>query len=338
MCVLSDYIEENCLSVTKIRKYVDDYSVISHYIGEELELRRVYPSPLRTSDEHHSFSIYEAKDGNIVFKDHGRNIKGNVYKFVRYLLSEDKANLIPFNEVLHQINLDFDLGLGGTPKTFQPRAKRLETIKRPNSPVKIEIVSKMYTKPFLDFFSLFGISATTLHSYNVYNVREYRINQFSNFPKTLCIAYKIGKYYKIYKPFEDKNEKFRTDFPQNYVEGFIQLKYHKDFVIITKSLKEVMFFREHFDWDTVAGKSENTMIPKFIMESLFSRYKTVYIWLDRDNGGKDALESYMIKYPKLVPINYDSSIIEKDPTDRYKYLKILHKEDDALQEIKKLIT
>ena len=102
-------------------------------------------------------------------------------------------------------------------------------------------------------------------------------------------------------------------------------------------MKEVKFFRQHFDWDSVAGKSENTMIPDFLMKKLFSNYKYVFIWLDRDKGGKDATESYLQKYPQLISINYEIDFEQKDPTDRYSYLKSLGKEDQALEEIKLII-
>ena len=241
MCLLDEYIKENCLSVESVKKYVDDYSIFTHYIGKELELGRVYSSPLRDSDEHPSFSLFEANGGSIIFKDHGTNIKGNVFTFLQYLFSENKNNLINFKDVLHQINSDFDLGLNGTPKTFKPKAKVIAKHIKKERP-KIEIVSKEYYNQILDYFSIYDITSKTLQLYNTKNVRyiyyEYKVGKTIVYPKTLCIAYKIGKYYKLYMPFESKKNKFRTDFPTNYVEGFQQLKYKKPFVLITKAMKE----------------------------------------------------------------------------------------------------
>jgi len=337
MCLLEDYLIENSLSVESIHKYVDDYSIFSFYIGKELEINKIYSSPLRDSDEHPSFALYEARDGSIMFKDHGRNLKGGVLKFVRHLLSEDWDNLIPFQDVLHQINIDFDIGLAGTPKTFKPRAKIIKSYsKKPKT--KIEIVSKRYNSSFLDYFTgKYDITSDILKMYNVYNVAMAKFNLFLVYQKTLCIAYKIGKYYKLCMPFNPKGERFRTDFPPNYVEGFLQLKYKLPFVIITKAMKEVMFFRKHFDWDSVAGKSENTMIPDFIMKKLFIRYKCVFIWLDRDQGGIEATKAYLDKYPGLISINYPTSIKEKDVTDRYFYMKTLNKEKESLKEIENVV-
>jgi DNA primase len=102
-------------------------------------------------------------------------------------------------------------------------------------------------------------------------------------------------------------------------------------------MKEVMFFREHFDWDTVAGKSENTMIQPHIMNKLFSVYKRVYIWLDKDTAGINAQEEYLKKYPKLIPVSYKDFVEQKDPTDRYEFMKKLGMKELALKEIKELI-
>ena len=335
MCILDDYRLEHCLSIDSIKHSVDDYSIYSHYVGEELELGRVYSSPLRNVDEHPSFSLFETETGDILFKDHGTGVKGNVFRFVQYLMSEDKDNLISFRDVLSQINLDFDLGLDGTPKTFKPNAKIVAKRIRKEIP-KIEIVSKHYSKRFLDYFLRYGITQKTLQQYGVFDVSalkyRYKLRTSVHYPKDLCIAYRIGKYYKIYRPFADRSDKFRSDLPRNYVEGFLQLKGVPPYVIITKSLKDVIFLREHLGIDAVAGKSENTMIPDFLMQKLFDTYDKVFIWLDRDSGGKAATENYLLRYPELTPVNFPDWIKEKDITDRYIAVK-----EQVVDEIRQLL-
>jgi hypothetical protein len=158
---------------------------------------------------------------------------------------------------------------------------------------------------------------------------------FQIYVKELCIAYRIGSKHKLYFPYACKGNKFQNDYPPNWIEGLLQLKYHKNFIIITKSMKEVLFFREHFDWDTVAGKSETTLIPDHILRELFYKYSKVYIWLDNDSAGRNAQEKYLNKYPTLIPVIYN--VEQKDPTDRYEYLKSQNKAQLALEEIKNCI-
>ena len=330
MCILDDYLLENDLSLKSVRNHVDDYSIYSHYIGEELEIGKAYSSPLRT-DDHPSFSLLETEDGTILFKDHAENLKGDVYKFLMNLYN------ISLKQVLEMINIDFNLGLGGVEKKLDFKPIKKVTVKK-KSKAKINITATdYYPQSFINYFRRYDIQKPVLQMYNVKNVSivHYKYPGYTThyFPKSLCIAYQIGKYFKIYQPFLDKSEKFRNDFPTTYVEGFLQLKYHKSFIIITKAMKEVMFFRQHFDIDSVAGKSETTMIPDFIMQKLFQNYKHVLIWLDRDSGGQKATKAYLEKYPNLIPVNYSSDIEQKDVTDRYFYLKELQQEKIAIQEI-----
>lgn len=351
MVDLDKFVLENCLSIDSINEYVDDYSIFSHYIGEELELGRKYSSPLREGDSDPSFCLYEVygkysndvSAGKIIFKDHATGLKGNAFKFIQHLFSKE-GQKIPFYDVLNQINVDFDLGLSGTPKTFTPKAKIIDKAIQKRERPKIEIVSKNYSERFLNYFlDKYDIIKDTLQFYNALDVRliYYTYTKQENvtiYPKSLAIAYKIGKYYKIYMPFESKEFKFRNDFPSSYVEGFMQLKYEKSFVIITKAMKEVMFFRQHFDIDSVAGKSENTPINPILMQRLFDSFEHVILWLDRDKGGKKATEYYQDLYgDKLVYLNYQKDIEQKDVTDRYEHLKSINQKDKALKEIKTIL-
>jgi hypothetical protein len=218
---------------------------------------------------------------------------------------------------------------------------------KPKVKEKYSIKVSSQKQPSLKFINYwqdkYDISLDTLKYYNVteaaalHYISKTDSHKFCIYPKTLCISYQIGGCYKIYFPFETKKKKFQNDLPDNWVEGFLQLKYVNDFVIITKAMKEVIFFRQHFDWDTIAGKSENTMIPKHIMDKLFKSYKKVYIWLDKDEAGIKAQAKYIEKYPNLIPVQYPSYVEQKDPTDRYETLKRMNMSQQALNEINNLI-
>jgi hypothetical protein len=133
------------------------------------------------------------------------------------------------------------------------------------------------------------------------------------------MSYEILGTYKIYQPGGPKEFKFRNNYPYGFVEGALQLQYKKPFIIITKSTKECIFFREHFNWDAIAGTSENTMIiDYFMLNTVFKNYKKVFIWLDNDEPGIKAQQKYLDKYPALIPI-HAAEYEQKDPTDMYKF-------------------
>lgn len=330
MDYVDKYIEENKLSIENILKYVDSYSLYSFYIGVELEMNIKYSSPLRQDDDP-SFCLYYSryKEDLIMFKDHALNIYGGIMKFLSYFMGT-LENPAPLNTVLRQINHDFQLGLNGVESYDKEEFKPKEFYKKPlkKAPIDIEVTYKrVESKKYLDFWKRYDISLKTRMLYYIYEVDTVHFLNDSyhkvKAPRTLTISYEILGKYKIYKPYESKKDKFRNNFSETFVEGAIQLKFEKDFVIITKSTKECAFFREHFDWDTVAGKSETTMLSQhFINTILFKNYKYVLIWLDNDEAGLKAQAKYLELYPDLIPVLMDTKPKLKDPTDLYHDTKL----------------
>jgi hypothetical protein len=342
MCLVDELVNES-LSITNILRYIDDYSIYSKYIGEELELNTCYSSPIREGDDIPSFCLYKTNN-KIKFKDFARaELKGDIFDFVKILIGKEKFKEIPLYRVLQQIDSDFQLGLytdvGELPKL---QIRKISDIKVKDK-YTINVTShKIPTQEFTDYWeNKYDITEDILKMYNCTNPQilhfTSKSNKFHVYPKSLCISYQIGGKYKIYFPFEHKSKKFRNDFPSNWVEGYMQLKRKNNFFIITKAMKEVMFFRKHFDWDTVAGKSETTMIPNHLMIKLFNDYEKGYIWLDRDEAGRQSQKDYIAKYPNLIPIVYPDYITQKDVTDRYDFMKQAGLQQIALNEIKQLI-
>lgn len=114
----------------------------------------------------------------------------------------------------------------------------------------------------------------------------------------MSFAYRIGKFYKIYAPY-DKEHKFVSSFPRNYVEGMLQLEYKQDLLIITKSLKDVMVLHE-LGYEAVSPKSENTVIETDILSKLEAQYKRIVVFFDNDLKHKG--DEY--PYPQIqLPVN-----------------------------------
>lgn len=333
---IEKYVAYNLLSKKSILNSIDDYSIYSYYIGEELELRTKYSSPLRHGDNDPSFSLYYSKykDDVILFKDSALNKFGHVFDFLEEYLK------ITSREVLLQINSDFGLGLDGDDVgEFKPHLVKSKPVKK--HPTKIEINKQKPTKEFLAYWNELEISQTTR---NKFYCRCVRVMYFKSdyvttiIPKILTISYEILGTYKIYQPFADKKFKFRNNYLDTYIEGALQLSFTTDFCIITKSTKEIMFMFEHFGWEAVAGKSETTMISAHFMSVLKSKYKKVFVWLDNDEAGRTAQAKYLELYSWLIPIEFDSYIPDSDPTDLFIRSKKMGKRTMALNYIKQLIT
>jgi hypothetical protein len=334
---IEKFVAYNLLSRKSILHSIDDYSIYSYYIGEELELRTKYSSPLRHGDVDPSFSLYYSKyfDDVIMFKDSALNKSGSVFDFLMEFLQ------VPIRDVLLQINSDFGLGLDGEDVgDFKPHLVKSKPIKK--HPTNIEISKQEPTTEFKTYWENLEVSQNTLNKFYCRCVRviHYKSDITTTVvPRILTISYEILGTYKIYQPFAEKKFKFRNNFLDIYVEGALQLSFTTDFCIITKSTKEIMFMYEHFGWESVAGKSETTMVSNhFMMNVLKIKYKKVFIWLDNDEAGKVAQAKYMSQYDWLTPIEFDSFIPDSDPTDLFLRSKKEGKKLVALKYIKQLVT
>jgi hypothetical protein len=334
---LEKFVAYNLVSRKSILHSIDDYSIYSYYIGQELELRTKYSSPLRHGDEDPSFSLYYSKhfENVIMYKDSALNKFGTVFDFLSEFLK------IPIRDVLLQINSDFGLGLGGEDVgEFKPHLVKTKPIKK--HPTKIEISKQEPTKEFKRYWDKLEITNNTLNKFYCRCVRvmHYKSDITTTVvPRILTISYEILGTYKIYQPFADKKFKFRNNFLDIYVEGALQLTFTTDFCIITKSTKEIMFMFEHFGWESVAGKSETTMVSDhFMMNILKVNYKKVFVWLDNDTAGKVAQAKYLEQYDWLIPIEFDSYIPDSDPTDLFLRSKEKGNRNVALKYIKQLVT
>lgn len=341
---LAAYVSENKISIENILKYIDDYSLYSYYIGQDLELKTKYSSPLREGDDDPSFSLYYSSKNNdvIMYKDNSTGSTGDVIRFLREYMGPGDGTLISKREVLLQINHDLHLGLDGRDMgEFTPHIIKSRPVQRAAANIQI-IAHKEYTDAFKKFWMTdLEISESTLRIYYTKDVRViHYIEDFTKvvLPRTLAISYEILGTYKIYQPYEDRKFKFRNNFPESYVEGALQLTFSSRFCIITKSMKECIFFYEHFKWESVAGKSENTPISEYFMEEmLHKRYERVFIWLDSDEAGVRAQKRYIEQYPWLTPVIFDDFIGQKDPTDLFLAYKRIGQKDIALQYLHQLI-
>jgi hypothetical protein len=344
MDALEKYVAENDLSIMNVLKFVDDYSIYSFYIGAELELNTKYSSPLRLGDEDPSFSLYYSKyvEDKILYKDSATGLYGDVFDFVRQLMTGD-GPIVPVRKILLQINSDFGLGLAGDDVgEFKPALLKKAPLRK--EPITLEVTS--YDPPrkeFYDYWNTLDITKPTVEKFDATHIKvlHFITNDFHKVitPKNLAIGYEILGLYKSYQPFAERQHKFRNNFDNSFVEGALQLDYKQDFAIITKSMKECMWYYEHFEWEAVAGLSETTMINPYFMEhGLKRKYKKVFIWLDPDSAGRKMQQKYLEMYPWLIPIQFDDFIPNKDVTDFYTASKKVGVQREALQYVEQLVT
>jgi len=305
------------LSAESILERVDEYTLYCKYLGFEPMLRTRYNSFIRTKDEDPSFSLFEStfSDREYTWKDSALGESGEIFKLIRLMF-----NLKTAKEAYAMVDVDFNLGYGSN-KPYIGEKIKWATVPQTKEVMKIAIKTQEFTKPDMLFWNSFGVSKTTLKIFNVNSLKFVWYTEFQPTPALmsgLAFSYRVNGKYKIYRPY-NKKYKWRNDFDEKCLEGFAQLKYRSDTLIITKSLKDVMVLYE-LGFEAVAVRSENTMMPYQYMSHFNKKYKRILILFDNDmkHNGEEYLQKKI-----YVPIDSGTKDIS-DYRRRYGFGKALY--------------
>ena len=328
---MSDFLEElinkHSPDKSSILSLVDDYTLFCYYLEQDVKINQAILSPLRDKSDKPdvlpSLVIFPDRDGGYRFFDHGTGESGDVFYLIRRLYS-----YTTFEEVCSRISEDFGLGLLTDIKTSDQKIE----VKIPPPRTEWEDVINYDSLSIegRNYWRQYRISDKTLKEYNVNQVKFLMLKgNILIRPASLAFSYRIGTKHKVYQPYE-KLLKFRNNFPREYVEGYYQLmqRSHAPVLFITKSMKDVMVFRE-MGLDAIAPKAENQVILDFILERLRKIYPWIFLVFDDDDAGRKGVTRY--NFPAIwIPREVDV----KDTADYCKKYGV----ENTKQLIKKLIS
>ena len=89
--------------------------------------------------------------------------------------------------------------------------------------------------------------------------------------------------WRLYMPTK-RNYRFLSNWPATMIQGAKQLPKSGEFIIVTKSLKDVMSLYE-FGVTSIAPNSENLFLTDAQYVKIKNRFKDVYLLYDRDLAG-----------------------------------------------------
>jgi hypothetical protein len=277
-----------------ILERVDEYTLYCYYLQFEPDIGMKYNSPIRPDinrDDNASFGIFPAKfipRREYGWKDQATGQHGDIFKLVRLILERSYGSCSR-HQMMARVKSDF--GLGPT-ISDNPPLKISQYVPKPRDPMEIRIKSREFDKYDLAFWQQFNVDRELLKQYYVQALKyywTYSTQTVPRFPSMMGFSYWVQGKYKLYFPHEKKEFKFRNDMTERELEGFTQLKYDSDLLIITKSLKDVMCIRS-FGYEAVAPRSETTLIAPEYMTYLTGRYKKILILFDND--GKHKADEY----------------------------------------------
>lgn len=233
------------LTPESILNKISEYDIFRFYMsGKDWKLNQVTFSPFR-NEKHPSFLIGNKK-GYLSFIDFAdTNLRGDCFQFVKLLF-----HLSTLNDVLKMIDRDFQLGIlsgkdTGEYKKITSEYKQPEVTKRNTL---IQVITRKLTKEELAYWAQYHQSKDDLRANNVYSISKLYLNKklFHLKDTELRFGYFYDGYWKIYRPFGDKKNKWvPNNVPITAMDGKEDIK-HCRMAFINKSKKDYMVMKKVF--------------------------------------------------------------------------------------------
>jgi len=263
-----------------IYDYISDLDIYFRILGYYPELRKKYKSPY-TKDSNPSFCFIQVKE-RLRYHCFSSGKSGDAIQMV------SDFNCINYKEAVALVYNNFPLT--NTPiQSF---------VYKPSKPAKIEVV--LFDKDpesFYEYWNSFCISKKTLELYNIRAAKEVWLNDklYSVYSdKSPVIRYLIGSNYKIYQPLNPK-AKWISNCRITDIQGWTQLPFTGDLLIISKAYKDVCLLRE-FGYDAFALCSETTNLSQPLVDNIKGRFKRIVSFLDSDIAGLATMNKYYDQY------------------------------------------
>ena len=270
-----------------------------HYLGVPVK-KGLFRSPsVIRSDANPTCSFYKNKNNILMYKD----FAGPTFDFigcVMYLFNCNYYNALRI--IAHDFNI---IPIADIPRN-PPKIQYTNTVLEKTSKSRIEVELKEFSEKELKWWEGFGISKNTLKKFQVYSVKSIFLNgvYFSSSSESSPIYGYYGgtvsdgaELWRLYMPTK-RNYRFLSNWSQEMIQGSKQLPKSGEFVVITKSMKDVMSLYE-FGITAIAPNSENLFLTEPQYNKIKSRFNQVYLLYDRDLPGVKSANKIRKKFKEV---------------------------------------
>ena len=312
-----------------ILERLGEEEILEFYLKIRIEYDKLLLNPLRT-DTNPTVTIKKYPNC-IWFRDWSGSFQGDCFAIVQLIYN---VNYYKACEIIAR-----DFGLIKSDKTYIP--KKIEWKEHEvKMKSKIQIKVRNWEKYDLFFWNSIGISLDTLKKFYVYPLKVLWINEivqynFHQIQDTAYAYYFLEDEFKIYFP---KRKKFRFRCNTNKLQGYLQLPYEGEILIITKSYKEVMLLSE-YGISAIAPQSESVILTLEQYQDLSKRFTYIFSNYDFDLAGIRSANKMKLLYNidpiflttgRFNTINYGA----KDLTD-FRRIKGKQKTDELISNLLK---
>jgi hypothetical protein len=312
----------------EILNLISQTDIFRFYIPNFEGLNKLFSSNLR-EDKNPSCIIRE-RNGIFYYKDYTQKEYYDCFGYVALLFG---AN---FYQALEIIRQDFRLPLvaGITVKhdlsSRVPVITKKDNVSSGRKLTEIDVKIRkwnIYDKRY--WSGKYDITIKDLNKFNVFPLSYFWINSYLIPADLNGYGYYFGKYpdgrnaWKIYQPFS-KRLKWLSNV--NKLQGFDQLPWIGEKLVITKSLKDVIVLSK-LGYPAIAPHGESHFLDKNIMQKLLNRFKSITIIYDKDSSGeagsKTLMKAYNLNRVFLKGAKDASDFIEKyDYRQLKEYLEV----------------
>lgn len=297
-----------------LRQFVDDEQIFRFYIPQFKRIGVKFN--IDENDKNPSACIFVAANGSILYKNF---LNGNCYDAFHYVMMIKRLN---YAKAIQAIATDLGIPTVTTVSVKNELPKQVEVNKTESKRKELRVKRKAFNRNELSYWGSIDIDENLLKFYEVAPLAMYWCEGIQYIPREMCFCYHFPEddlySYKLYFPI---NKHFISSASANAVQGYAQLDRSKKLCIITKSLKDVMFFRT-IGINAVAPQSEHCGMPEHVIKDLCDNFDC-YIWYDNDLPGRRGA----LKMARRMNLSRDRIIVisqklrkegVKDPTDMRK--------------------
>lgn len=210
---------------------------------------------------------------------------------------------------------------------------------KPSEESIIKVKVKDFTKEELDWWGSFGIGLATLKKFFVFSCEIVFLND-QIYSYSTPTSFNFGYFYpsrdskkqfwRIYYP-QNKTRRWISNWSKTLIQGFHMMPKSGEFLVITKSMKDVMLCYE-LGIPAIAPNSENLFITEAQWDNIVIKFRKIFLLYDTDLAGVSNSKRIKKKFPKIQVLLIPRKYKAKDLTDLYKKLgteKILNLVEEA---------
>ena len=289
------------LTLDDILLKVSELEIYQYYAPCKIKPNRLFCSPFR-EDENPSMIIYR-KGKYLRFLDYSqKQYTGNCVTFVMFLYN------LTYGRALKRIENDLAVINKPIRKATEEYYKKERTL--------IQVITREFTPEDIEYWRKLGITKKDLVKENVFSADRIFINkQEKILREELRFVYFMeeedGQYVKVYIPkATDRQNKFKTNMPGQFIPGWKNLSKGGRIAIITKSNKDMVILRKiHPEVACIPSENSSCLSGERI-KFLQDNFERVYINFDKDKTGLESMERF--KSHGFIPLTTPEEAVEKD--------------------------